>query len=644
MPDPSTPAATKAAAQTRDPTLDRALGLRSEWAPECAGRDVYFLLGPGVARAASVATYERQPGDPVYRPLQVYTLDPATRALEGATAVLQVPYEPLQPGPKGYIFEVEPGDGDKASAAVDLEDPRLLINQGLHPSPSNPQFHQQMVYAVCSSVYATFRAALGRRIAWGFDCQDAQGITRLKLRPHAREEGANAAYDRAAGAIRFGYFAAPAGPPKGRNVPGGPVFTCLSHDIIVHELAHALIDGMRSHFLLPTGPEVLGFHEGFADLIALLQHFSYTQVLESEIQKAGNRLEHASLLLGIAQAFGSAIGKEGVLRSATDDTATRRVYNADLEAHAMGSILVCAVFDAFHVVYQRKTARYLRLATQGAGHVPDGFLGTDLVRLLAEEASKLASQFLAMCVRALDYCPPVDIRLGEFLRAMITADRDLVPDDPWAYREALIDAFAGRGIYPENVLHLSEDALVWKPLPCPFPCIDKLSFAELKFAGDPASPASRTELERQACALGEVITRPENLALFGLTAPWDERLAGGRVTLPCVQFIRTSRRVGPDGQVVFDLIAEVTQTRFVHDSITGAESAFTGGATIILGPNGECRYVVMKSILNRRRLEEQLAFQRTRLSRCIGEILYASPAVLVTGVVVDPGGHVPRRR
>jgi hypothetical protein len=179
---------------------------------------VYFTLGPGVGRAASVATYERHPDDPVYRPLQVYTLDPATLALEGATAVLRVPYEPLQPGPQGCIFEVESMDGDTTIAAVDLEDPRRLIRQGLTPSPSNPQFHQQMVYAVCSSVYATFRAALGRRIAWGFDRQDEHGITRLKLRPHAREEGANAAYDRAAGEIRFGYFAAPAW----RHMPWAP--------------------------------------------------------------------------------------------------------------------------------------------------------------------------------------------------------------------------------------------------------------------------------------------------------------------------------------------------------------------------------------------------------------------------------------
>jgi hypothetical protein len=466
-----------------------------------------------------------------------------------------------------------------------------------------------MVYAVSSSVYATFRAALGRRLAWGFDGPGGGRVSRLRLRIHHAATGANAAYHRDHGEIRFGYFPLRAGTAKGRQVPGGLVFTCLSHDIIVHEVAHALIDGMRSHFIYPSCADVLGFHEGFADLIAILQHFSYQQVLESEIRKSGNRLGKAPLLLGIAHAFGLSVGLPGSLRSAADDNSTLN-YDAALEPHQLGSVLVGAVFDAFQVIYERKTERLLRLAgrreTGSAGE-----LSADLVGSLAREASKLASQFLSICVRALDYCPPVDVRFGEFLRAVITADRDLVPDDPWAYREAIIDAFAARGIYPEHVPHLSEDALVWRGLTRPLERIRALSFAELKFAGDPASPADRGELERQACALGEVVSHPDNLELFGLVAPWDDRLMNGRAGLPCVQSIRTSRRVGPDGQVLFDLIAEVTQSRFVQDGVTGAECEFTGGATVILGPAGDFRYVVVKSVLNRKRLEQQLDYQHS---------------------------------
>ena len=60
------------------------------------------------------------------------------------------------------------------------------------------------------------------------------------------------------------------------------------------------------------------------------------------------------------------------------------------------------------------------------------------------EASKVAGQMLNICIRALDYCPPVDIMFGEYLRALITADFDLVPNDRLGYRIAFIEAFRKR--------------------------------------------------------------------------------------------------------------------------------------------------------------------------------------------------------
>jgi len=105
---------------------------------------------------------------------------------------------------------------------------------------------------------------------------------------------------------------------------------------------------------------------------------------------------------------------------------------------------------------------------------------------------------------------------------------------------------------------------------------------------------------------------PENLELFGLTAPRDSRLRKGtRVNLPCIQSVRTSRRVGPDGQILFDLVAEVTQKTYIRDTLSGAETDFMGGATIILGPAGDFRYVILKNVHNSDRMEEQLDFQRT---------------------------------
>ena len=67
-----------------------------------------------------------------------------------------------------------------------------------------------------------------------------------------------------------------------------------------------------------------------------------------------------------------------------------------------------------------------------------------------------------MCIRALDYCPPVDLTFGDYLRALITADYDLVRDDDLGYRIAVVEAFRQHGIYPHDVRSLSIDSLRWQ--------------------------------------------------------------------------------------------------------------------------------------------------------------------------------------
>ena len=102
----------------------------------------------------------------------------------------------------------------------------------------------------------------------------------------------------------------------------------------------------------------------------------------------------------------------GALRTAigggTDPKTGQPDYTAlgqTREIHARGAILVAAVFDAFLKIYQAKTADLRRIATGGTGILPQGEIEPDLVHRFAAEASQLASQFLLMCIRALDYCP-----------------------------------------------------------------------------------------------------------------------------------------------------------------------------------------------------------------------------------------------
>jgi hypothetical protein len=123
--------------------------------------------------------------------------------------------------------------------------------------------------------------------------------------------------------------------------------------------------------------------------------------------------------------------------------------------------LVSAVFDAFVALYKVRTADLLRLATGGTGVLPQGEIHPDLVNRLADEAAKTASHVLNMCIRALDYCPPVDLNYGDYLRALITADAELIKDDPHNYRIAFINAFRKRGIFPQGVPNLSVETLCY---------------------------------------------------------------------------------------------------------------------------------------------------------------------------------------
>lgn len=592
----ATPQAVAAQAQSREPGSGQRL--------RADGSDRRYRVAASVSRPIP-APYARAADDPLYRPLSILTTDPTASRLEGAVARIDIPYEPLAPGPAGQLFKVDEHDYGQGVnyKKADLDDVKALLKGGYDPSPADPRFHQQMVYAVCSSVVASFRNALGRHMSWGFTPR--AGDHALHLRPFGFQ-GANAYYDKWEGCISFGYAPMPGSTQAVRALPGETVFTCLSHDVIAHEVTHALLDGLRSNFSVPTGPDVPGFHEGFADLVAIFQRLSCKEVVNVAIRSSRGMLDDTRRLTGLAQQLGMVNGRPYLRDALAEDG--QQLYDPQAEPHEIGSMLAGAVCEAYLTVFRRKTARYLRLASHGSGIIPPGELANDLAEILSQAASSLASQFLALVIRAVDYCPPVDIHLGEFLRALVTADHDLVPDDPWAYREALIDAFMKRRIYPKHVSSLSEHALLWRGPRRRLPAITELDFAHLRFNGDPAHPASTEELERQARVLGEFATRPEHLREFGLAADGDPELEGATAELPQVASIRASRRIGPDRQIVFDLVAEITQRCMVPSRAGRPAYPVFGGSTVILGPDGAIRYIVSKSAAGSDRLARRLAF------------------------------------
>jgi hypothetical protein len=349
----------------------------------------------------------------------------------------------------------------------------------------------------------------------------------------------------------------------------------------------------------------------------------------------------------LAQQFGQAIGRYGALRDALGETdkKTRKWKPKEpdpleiqriTEPHHRGAILVAAIFDAFLTIYKRRIADLLRIATGGSGVLPAGELHPDLVNRLAQEASKTSRHVLQMSIRAFDYCPPVDVDFGDYLRALITADADLVADDRYNYRLAIIEAFRQRGIYPRDVRNLSEESLLWK-------APDEKDQAEFKklfgngklwtLVPDWGLTTDRKDIFEQAKksrimlhrwfvnAAARKAVRASHIVL-DRRAP--EAFFRDRKGVPALEVhsARPARRIGPDGQTVTELVVEMTQRRRGYldpdrqkEADRGEKNPpkpdflFRGGCTLLIDPDtAEVRYVVHKRITSGNRLERMRRF------------------------------------
>ncbi len=612
---------------------------------------------------------------PPYRSLRIYAYDPGQQTdptlFDVSVATLTTRWEQaLAPGPIGEYLEVV--DIDPASRAcyapVDLNHPALLAQNGLAPSESSPQFHQQMAYAVAMRTIERFERALGRKALWASRkpknnderLPDNGYVQRLRIYPHALRE-ANAYYDPEKLALLFGYFNAT--DTSGTVTAGSRVFSVVSHDIVAHETTHALLDGIHPRYSERTNLDMAAFHEAFADIVALFQHFAMPESLTRQIRQAHGSPGDIGRRLGrLAQQFGDATGMHGALRKFVGETgaSTPVITDEMTEPHERGAVLVSAVFEAFLTIFTSRCADLIRLATGGSGILPDGDISVDLANRLAAEASKSAEHVLNMCIRALDYCPPVNLEFGDYLRGLLTADYDLVRDDNRGYRVAFIDAFRRRGIVPFQIRQLAEDSLLWEP-----PAMEERDLEQFRELFDPESTRSGDARKQAAGKKGSSVlldlssgmTTDRKVAFYksrdnatkvhnwlthesqerarirdilGFRTPEENHaitLDGGQELVgeirPIeVHSVRVCRRSAPDGSTRSTLVIEITQT-FRADP---DHERYRGGCTLLIDLNTNAlMYVIRKRLLSNGAMQNQIDARAAAMDIAAmhGQVYYA---------------------
>ena len=557
---------------------------------------------------------------PSQRPLRIYPFDPMLDR-SGRTVVANLAYEKLLPGPTGRLVEVVDYDAsaDTFYEPVDLEHPSVLINDGLDPDDADPRFHQLMVYAVSMRVLETFERALGRAFRW-------RGNRRLRIYPHAfRDRNAYFDSELGGGALAFGYFAADETDP-GDNIPGQTIFTCLSHQIVAHETAHAVLHRLRPHFSSPTNPDVRAFHEGFADIVAYLMTFTYPELVSEEIARNRGVLAKGTPLLDLAAQFGFSSGSRKALRTAVEKHSTSDYTNA-VGPHARGQVLAAAVMDGFLRCFKSEAASAVRLATGRQGLPEAGELHPDLIASIARAATKSAERVLRICIRAIDYLPPVDVTFSDYLRAIVTSDRELFPADANGIRAALIEGFRRRGIYPTGSASLAERSIQFDRIPedwfpwtpgdskssisglllepelmlevaqefdrraaMRFKTIDKFNDEEDAFVD---SVESSVEAKAASSSSADVADR-QAMSLHRFAKAHARRLALDKDVPIRVESFHASQHLDAEGYVRSVIAVQYSQTRRVAKDLGGL--AVRGGTTVIANSLGEVSHVISKQV------------------------------------------------
>jgi hypothetical protein len=292
--------------------------------------------------------------------------------------------------------------------------------------------------------------------------------------------------------------------------------------------------------------------------------------------------------------------------------------------HDRGGILLAAVFSAFLSIYKARSADLFRIATNGTGVLREGEIHPDLVRRLAREASAAADAVLTMCIRGFDYCPPVDIDFGTYLRGVITADAEVYPQDQNNHRVAFIEAFRQWGIYPEGIRSMAESDIRYprlgEELGPAASRYDQTStkeiFKKLKLDWDLAADRKTVweTMGYNAEILHGWLNQPSmqgQLPAFGLTVntnvPPSVFRKNGKPTLE-VHSVRVARRRGFRGTLMTDLVVEVRQRRRgcfnpndqkaldnmgMNAKLPPGDFRFRRGCTLIIDPiKQEVRYAI----------------------------------------------------
>jgi len=210
--------------------------------------------------------------------------------------------------------------------------------------PDTPQFDAVHTFAVARqtlTMYQRVLAAAGVAMPLPWQWNSSSDTDPLRLFPHGLPDVKNAFYSRNQGCLKFGDFTPASSPER--------LFTCRSLDIVSHETAHAILDGIKPRWLQADAPpQTGGLHESFGDLTAVFLALAQFDQCEAIVAQTKANLHDKSFLADVAEQFGLALGYRNGLRNADNDL---RLSQAGTQVHAISQVFTGAMYDVLADVF-----------------------------------------------------------------------------------------------------------------------------------------------------------------------------------------------------------------------------------------------------------------------------------------------------
>lgn len=248
---------------------------------------------------------------------------------------------PAQPGPDGGFAHLEPGD---------------------------PSFDQAHAYACVRLALDVWEGYLGRAVPWHF----GRRMLEIGLLGQTYDNG-----EVGWGWLELGWDLSPDRPPHAfaRNL-----------DVIAHEVGHLIVYGIIGEPPVDLDAEYAGFHESFADLVALLTAAHLDPVVDQVMERARGNLYGANELNRLGE-----LSSNTQIRLASNTTRMSEFALGWVDEHDLAEPLTGAIFDLLLDIYQAELV--------GCGLIP-----RDLAEF-AEERAHLRA-FAPMIQAGYDRCYP----------------------------------------------------------------------------------------------------------------------------------------------------------------------------------------------------------------------------------------------